>query len=137
MTNIRETSVDDFDSDVVTVLAGSNSVLHTFTLLGLPFVISALIENLDANAFDQFLVEAQLVEDGSWFTYITDAQIGTGTAIANVLRSVSTDLGALVATTGAGLLSIEGAGLHAVRFAASKATGNGTGRARGYVVLRP
>jgi len=72
-------------------------------------------------AFDQAFLEAQAHPNGAWFTYLSNAELNTGTAIAGRLVLVVINPTTLAAD-GQSFVLIDCTGLHAMRWRISSAT---------------
>jgi len=112
-----------FQQLAMAVLVAGPSVSEEITLGGGFGRLAIEIQNLGpTNVFDAVTIEAQAHPLGSWFTYVTDAQINTGTAVAGLFDLIVGDLDDLAAAANAMIVLIT-TGLHAVRITLSSATG--------------
>lgn len=112
------------DSGVVVVLAASNSELIEFDTTQLAR-LAMQIKNLDANAFDTFIVQGKVHPDGDFVQLLGAA--GDFTSPAGIVVDASGDLTALAAST-SGWLLLDVLAFSKIRVLASKATGDGTAR---------
>jgi hypothetical protein len=107
----------------VSVAVSGNTVVISILLNGLADRVAIGITNAGpTNALDQCVIEAQDGEGGTWFTYVSNAELNTGTALAGRLDLVVTNPTTLAAD-GHSFIVLDVRGLYAVRLVASAATG--------------
>jgi len=128
-------SANGFETPAVAVPVSGDTVLGTVGCRGCSSRAIIEVENTDgADAFDSCIIEAQAFPEGAWFTYLSSAQLNTGTAIPGKLISVTTNPTTLAAGAKA-IIIIDTTAIYAFRVAVSANGSPSAGRIRGMVVF--
>ena len=111
-----------FAESAVAVPATGTGETSEILLYGLyDRVAFQITNNGPTNAFDAMVIEAKAHSDGAWTSYVTSAQLNTGTAIAGLLILVVTNPTTLAAD-GVSFIVINTTGLYSVRITISSDT---------------
>ena len=120
-----------FEQLALVIPAGGNTNCVTLTLKGRFSRVVMELDNIAAGqALDQCLVQYQAHPDADWATWVSNAELNTGTAIAGRLIKVVTNPTTLASGSKSQII-LDTTALHAIRLAVSAAADSATINIRG------